>query len=399
MGVYGENKLVENGISVYCNATAGMDAAEFKKYLTDSIVPLYPNASDVYGKRVLLIVDSGPGRKDAELLAYLRARGFLLHPGVPNTTHVTQPTDQNYGYFKILYQKNLQKLVVYRQSKKETVGQNDFPLLVFGNQENRYEDVPLEKAFEKAFAVERSKGYWEKIKISPFTRRCLQDSNVAHDLILRNNGSIDLDADPIAVKLVLYEKMNGEAIKVLNDGCFYGEVFRKYAPRKPAAITPLTVANTRAPQDAIAGVRYSSQHFVVTKGDTLNTKDYFFAQERQRRNDEIKHLEDAKKKPKVIANLNAKALGLIEEFASKGKEVYKEEDAKFLPVTTLKVLCQWKQQPKIPSRKDMLLNMWMQVKNVPSPIPSWSPVDEALLEKLKTDEITIADTALGREKL
>ena len=43
--------------------------------------------------------------------------------------------------------------------------------------------------------------------------------------------------------------------------------------------------------------------------------------------------------------------------------------------------------------------MWMQVKNVPSPIPSWSSVDEAVLEKLKTDEITIADTALGREKL
>ena len=88
-------------------------------------------------------------------------------------------------------------------------------------------------------------------------------------------------------------------------------------------------------------MRYSSQHFVVTKGDTLNTKDYFFAQERQRRNEEIKHLEAAKKKSKVIANLNAKALRLIEEFASKGKEIYKEEDAKLLPVTTLKVLCQW----------------------------------------------------------
>ena len=158
---------------------------------------------------------------------------------------------------------------MYHQSKKETVGQNDLPLLVFGNQENRYEDIPLEKAFEKAFAVERSKGYWEKIGISPFTRRCLQDSNVAHDLILRNNGSIDLDADPMSVKLVLFEKMNGEAIRVLNDGGFNGEVFRKYAPRKQAGITPLTVANTRARQDAIAGVRYSSQHFVVTKGDTI----------------------------------------------------------------------------------------------------------------------------------
>jgi len=103
VGVYGEDKIVNNGISVNCNATAGMDTVEFKKYLSDSIVPLYSNASDVKGKRVLLIVDSGPGRKDETLLAYLRARRFLLHPGVPNTTHVTQPTDQNYGYFKTLY--------------------------------------------------------------------------------------------------------------------------------------------------------------------------------------------------------------------------------------------------------------------------------------------------------
>jgi len=86
---------------------------------------------------------------------------------------VTQPTDQNYGYFKTLYRINLRDLFKYRQSKKDTVRQTDFPLLVSGNQVNWYEDILLEQAFEKAFAVERSKGYWEKIGISPFTRRCL----------------------------------------------------------------------------------------------------------------------------------------------------------------------------------------------------------------------------------
>ena len=164
VGIYGENWIVENRISVNCNASAGMDAVEFKKYLMDSIVPLYPNASDVYGKRVLLIVDSGPGRKDEGLLAFLRARGILLHPGVPNTTHVTQPTDQNYGYFKTLYQKNLRDLVKYRRSKKESVCQLDFLLLVFGNQEDQYENIPLERAFEKAFSVERSRGTGKRLE-------------------------------------------------------------------------------------------------------------------------------------------------------------------------------------------------------------------------------------------
>ena len=38
-----------------CNAKAGMDDEEFRKYVLDCIVPLYPDAADVPGKRVLLI--------------------------------------------------------------------------------------------------------------------------------------------------------------------------------------------------------------------------------------------------------------------------------------------------------------------------------------------------------
>jgi len=164
---------------------------------------------------------------------------------------------------------------------------------------------------------------------------------VVHEVGHRSDGTIDVNSDPTTENLLLNERMNAEAVRVLNNGQFKGEVFRKYAPRRRVAITPMTVANTRARQDAIAGVKYSSQHFVVTKGDTLNSKDYFIAQERQRRKDEIKYLEDTKKQANKITLLNAKALGLIEQFPSKGKEVCKKEDAKFLPITTLKVLCQW----------------------------------------------------------
>ena len=50
--------------SINCNATAGIDAKEFHKYFEDSICPQYPTASDQPGKRVLLILDGGPGRND-----------------------------------------------------------------------------------------------------------------------------------------------------------------------------------------------------------------------------------------------------------------------------------------------------------------------------------------------
>jgi hypothetical protein len=48
-----------------------MDEDEFEKYLLNSIVPLYPDAKNMPGYRVLLKVDSGPGRMNIRLLTKL----------------------------------------------------------------------------------------------------------------------------------------------------------------------------------------------------------------------------------------------------------------------------------------------------------------------------------------
>ena len=74
-----------------------MDTIEFAKYLESSIVPLYPNARDEPGLQVAVLVDSGPGHLNSVMLAEMKLLGFYLLPGVPNTTHITQATDQNYG--------------------------------------------------------------------------------------------------------------------------------------------------------------------------------------------------------------------------------------------------------------------------------------------------------------
>ena len=140
-GVYGSDVMVDNGPTVNCNATAGMDSTEFRIFIEDAIVPLYPNASEQDGKRVLLILDSGPGRKGDGLLSFLAARGFHLLPGVPNTTHVTQPTDQNYRHFKSMHRSNLEKLVHYHRSRNESVSQPDIPLLVFEKRAGRNETL------------------------------------------------------------------------------------------------------------------------------------------------------------------------------------------------------------------------------------------------------------------
>ena len=55
-----------------------MYVEEFRKYIVDCIVPLYPNADDKPGKHVLLIVDSGPGRTQVEMLAQLRVKKVFM---------------------------------------------------------------------------------------------------------------------------------------------------------------------------------------------------------------------------------------------------------------------------------------------------------------------------------
>ncbi len=93
------------------NEKGGMDREEFEKYIFNGIVPLYPNALDVPGKRVLIKIDSGPGRNNNEVMcARLRNLGIYLYPGVPNTTAVTQETDRGYGKFKSGTRQNLADL-------------------------------------------------------------------------------------------------------------------------------------------------------------------------------------------------------------------------------------------------------------------------------------------------
>ncbi len=71
----------------------------------------YPDTTPEKGKWVIRKCDGGHGRMNVDLLASLRLDVFQLFPGVPNTTAVTQETDRNYGPFKGVYARNLDKIV------------------------------------------------------------------------------------------------------------------------------------------------------------------------------------------------------------------------------------------------------------------------------------------------
>eukprot|EP00804_Cyclotella_cryptica_P014587 CCRYP_020639-RA/>CCRYP_020639-RA protein AED:0.30 eAED:0.30 QI:0/0/0/1/0/0/3/0/271 len=107
-GTFGTDCEKEWPVTLGMNLKGGMERIQV--IFLNSIVPLFPDAQDVREKRVIMKVDSGPDRMELGFLGEARTLGFIIYPGVPNTTAVTQETDQSYGTFKTQFVKNLKIL-------------------------------------------------------------------------------------------------------------------------------------------------------------------------------------------------------------------------------------------------------------------------------------------------
>ena len=86
-----------------------------------SIFPLYPDAAKENGNCFLIKIDSGPGQTNLNMLACCCNLGFIFYPGVPNTTHVTQETDQVYGLFKSIIGENLDMITKLKTNAEQSV--------------------------------------------------------------------------------------------------------------------------------------------------------------------------------------------------------------------------------------------------------------------------------------
>ena len=104
--------------------------------------------------RVIIKVDSGPGQTNIDILAYMRGLGLYCYPGISNTTHVSQETDQNYGLFKFDFRLNLEILLQARFDIQKTLLISDLPLLVFGGKDEECTDAVVKDYFSRAFSVE-----------------------------------------------------------------------------------------------------------------------------------------------------------------------------------------------------------------------------------------------------
>ena len=396
--------MTEQGVTANCNAKAGMDDEEFNKYVMDCIVPLYPDAADKPGKRVLLIVDSGPGRMQLKMLADLRAKGIYVKAGVPNTTHITQPTDQNYGMFKSIYRSNLKLLTKHTESIKHTC----IPLLVFGGDYSNNEGVVLcnlESAFDEAFSFDRNQEVWRKLGFYPFTRACLLDAKVKHEVVVLADGLIDLEADPLAHVLMRYENENKEAVAKINELGAAGNYLLKKAPKLTAQRKKIavTVPNTHERQDALGRASTAGGQLFANAGGVINSDDFFIATERKKRSADIILLEKQKKEYDNYVVLAAKVKELIEQKRGKGIDVYTHQsldDKKVITGEQLKLLIEdhtGKKPGAKDSTKDRLVALWLDTRDKKAHEPKeWTIVDNHRLLALQEEEITIDKTELGR---
>ncbi len=182
IGTFGieEKKLLPATFGV--NKKGGMDNDEFSQYLQISIMPFYLKVVPEKGRWVILKLkcDSGPGQMNIELLAELRASGFILFPGAPSMTAGLQETDQSYGPFKHQYAKNLDAIVEVRvnQNKPTSLPPWMVCLVVYGGKDSETGLVVENLAFQAAFSYAACHAVWDKVGAAPLTRACLGDKLV-----------------------------------------------------------------------------------------------------------------------------------------------------------------------------------------------------------------------------
>ena len=151
---------------------------------------------------MILKLDSGPGRIVALYDSILQREalaemGFIMMAGLPNATSVQQEMDALYGAFKsatydhgemVLMEKMRARGAAARNDNARiaaaaagsilALGFEDLAVIVNGRADDDVSTQPFNKCFKKDKIVQA----WQKIGFVPFTRNCLSDKKVRHEL-------------------------------------------------------------------------------------------------------------------------------------------------------------------------------------------------------------------------
>jgi len=185
------------------------------------------------------------------LLVKLRLLGFVLYPGVPNTTHVTQETDQNYGPFMTQFLSNLDLKVDARLMLKKSLSlQQKFVGLPLIGRVDRDTQYHVEVgAFQKAFVRLKCLAAWKKVGAATpegVTRACLDNPQVLQ-IISKDDGDDD------AMLMWAIQAANDRAVHALKKASYAAGHLQATLQQEDAeSDRPITQPNTLARQQALA---------------------------------------------------------------------------------------------------------------------------------------------------
>ena len=281
------------------NECGGMNDVEFFRYIENVICPLFPDMADVEGSRVVLKVDSGPGRWGRELMLMARFRGLYIYPSVPNATSVQQETDVSYGPFKGIDEKNLERIAsaCHAAGKSIRVGQSTFGLIVYGGI-CPMSGVKCRNALEEKFSVSSNLSAWAAVGAVPFTKKCLENPKVRHDGTDERGPNFDVYQD--------IQSQNDYAVVQLNTMGYRGDVLRaefladKVRARSAESTTRtgggVTVPHTLERQVALSTSNTAGKKFFATGGGShITTDDMWITMERTRRDGLVQEKEKEKR--------------------------------------------------------------------------------------------------------
>ncbi len=156
--------------------------------------------------------------------------------------------------------------------------------------------ITCRNALAETFNVVSNKNLWREVGAVPHTRKCLTSSKVRHDGTDKRDPNFDAYQD--------VQSQNDYSTTQLNVMGYRGDILRvqfrpdKIGMRKVSG--PVTVANTRERQEALAAVHTHGKKFFVTGGEHLMLDDIFIVVELNRRRAEAAEREKDKKSKKII---------------------------------------------------------------------------------------------------
>jgi hypothetical protein len=225
------------------------------------------------------------------MLADCRAHGVYLFPGVQNTPHVTQETDQNYGIFKSDIHHNIHiltsDLVTYHNCawralydldreynlpppRTATVGREHYGLLLSGhNASPELGKSALAPAFHNAFSQTKNLQSCKVCWAVPLPREALIHSSVHHEVARDATVVQQEHFDPLSSfdyqheSMLQVEAQNHKACIHLTHLGFNVDVLKLTARRRVDNLSARVSTMSSEEELATSGFNLSSMFFTV----------------------------------------------------------------------------------------------------------------------------------------